>query len=107
MRWKDVIVPKFYEAYRCGGECKFPLDKKVSSLHLLSMGSWYGYTFIIERFINDRGIGFISHQQTDSFFMNSILLSCNPGCVADFTITQRIQERIIKQLQYGVILTTD
>lgn len=28
--WKHVILPKFYDSYRCGGDCKFPLDDKVS-----------------------------------------------------------------------------
>lgn len=32
IRWQGVVVPKFFDAYRCGGDCKFPLDKKVSSL---------------------------------------------------------------------------
>ena len=33
IRWKRVVFPKSFEAFRCGGDCKFPLDKKVSSLH--------------------------------------------------------------------------
>ncbi|XP_078353169.1 protein decapentaplegic-like isoform X2 [Oculina patagonica] len=30
IRWKGIVVPKFYDAYRCGGDCKFPLDNKVN-----------------------------------------------------------------------------
>jgi len=32
--WQSVVVPKFFDAYRCGGDCKFPLEKKVNALHL-------------------------------------------------------------------------
>ena len=35
IRWQSVVFPKFFDAYRCGGDCKFPLDKKVSSLYSL------------------------------------------------------------------------
>ncbi|XP_078354373.1 protein decapentaplegic-like [Oculina patagonica] len=30
IRWKGIVVPTFYDAYRCGGDCKFPLDNKVN-----------------------------------------------------------------------------
>jgi len=33
IRWQSVVVPKFFDAYRCGGDCTFPLDKRVSWLH--------------------------------------------------------------------------
>lgn len=29
--WQSVVVPKFFDAYRCGGDCKFPLEKKVNA----------------------------------------------------------------------------
>ena len=28
--WNDVIIPRVFESFRCGGECKFPLDTSVS-----------------------------------------------------------------------------
>lgn len=37
--WKDVVIPQFYDAYRCGGHCRFPLDKKVSVFQLFNMVS--------------------------------------------------------------------
>ncbi|XP_078375430.1 protein decapentaplegic-like [Oculina patagonica] len=30
IHWKGVAVPTFFDAYRCGGDCKFPLDNKVN-----------------------------------------------------------------------------
>ena len=27
----DVLVPRVFESFRCGGECKFPLDTSVSN----------------------------------------------------------------------------
>ena len=39
LRWKDVVIPQFYDAYRCEGHCKFPLDKKVSVFQLFNMVS--------------------------------------------------------------------
>ncbi|KAL9951150.1 hypothetical protein ACROYT_G043763 [Oculina patagonica] len=30
IQWKGIVVPTFYDAYRCGGDCKFPLDNKVN-----------------------------------------------------------------------------
>ncbi|KAL9980810.1 hypothetical protein ACROYT_G009448 [Oculina patagonica] len=30
INWKDAVVPTYYDAYRCGGECTFPLDTKVN-----------------------------------------------------------------------------
>ena len=28
--WNDVLIPRKFESFRCGGECKFPLDASVS-----------------------------------------------------------------------------
>lgn len=30
MNWKHVIIPQFYEAYRCAGACRFPLGTNVN-----------------------------------------------------------------------------
>ena len=31
LNMNDVLIPRTFESFRCGGECTFPLDKSVSS----------------------------------------------------------------------------
>ena len=40
----DVLVPRVFESFRCGGECKFPLDTSVS-IFLLS-AKYYKLSFL-------------------------------------------------------------
>lgn len=39
LNMNDVLIPRTFESFRCGGACKFPLDKSVSSHFQISFSA--------------------------------------------------------------------
>lgn len=54
LRWKHVVIPQFYEAYRCAGACRFPLGTNVS--FLFSVGRKYASALLWALDLNILGI---------------------------------------------------
>ncbi|XP_022800627.1 protein decapentaplegic-like [Stylophora pistillata] len=85
---KGVILPKFYDAYRCGGDCKFPLSNKVNPTNyaiirslLYSSGHDQGSGEPCCVPIKLRGLSTIEYREDDfrmEFYKNMIVEEC--GC---------------------------